>query len=79
MAEKAEKNEKKSNNQIPNNVVPLAADKCLAEGCKSKPSKAGFCAEHFDWFKAGLITKSGQRALDFDKKYYQYTMKKKAA
>lgn len=77
MAEKKEKQEKST--QIPNNVVPLAADKCVAEGCKSKPTKAGFCAEHFDWFKAGLITKNGQRPLDFDKKYYLYTNKKKVA
>jgi len=61
--------------QIPSNVVPMAASKCTAEGCKAKPTKAGFCNEHFDWFKAGLITKEGLKASDFDKKYYHYTKK----
>lgn len=65
--------------QIPNNVVALGPTKCMAEDCKHKPSKAGFCAEHFDWFKAGLITKSGMKAMDFDKKHYHYTKNKKSA
>lgn len=65
--------------QVPNNVVPLASAKCSAEGCKSKPSRAGFCEEHFEWFKEGLITKEGLRASDFDKKYYHYQGRKKKA
>ena len=65
--------------QIPNNVVVLESVKCCAEGCKKKMEKATFCAEHFDWFKAGLITKEGLKALDFDKKYYHYTAAKKSA
>ncbi len=63
--------------QIPNNVVPLGSAKCCAEDCKSKPTRAGFCAEHFDWFKAGLITKEGAKASDFDKKHYHYSLTKK--
>jgi len=70
MAEKKDK-------QIPNNVIPLASAKCQAEGCKTKPSRAGFCEEHFDWFKAGLITKEGHRASDFDKKYQHYMLSKR--
>lgn len=66
--------------QIPNNVVVLDSVKCCAEGCKKKMERANFCAEHFDWFKAGLITKEGMRASDFDKKYYHYiSAKKKSA
>ena len=74
--------EKKSlEKQIPNNVVALGPTKCQADDCKSKPEKAGFCKQHFDWFKAGLITKEGAKASDFDKKFYQYELasKKKAA
>lgn len=65
--------------QVPNNVVALGATKCCYEDCKSKPQRASFCNEHFDWFKAGLITKEGMRASDFDKKHYHYEMSKKKA
>lgn len=64
--------------QIPNNVVALGSSACTAEGCKKKHDRAGFCAEHFDWFKAGLITKEGAKAMDFDKKFYHYSAKKAA-
>ena len=58
--------------QMPMNVVPLKAEKCVSEGCKKDPEKANFCGEHFVWFKEGLITVSGQRAKDFDKKYHAW-------
>lgn len=67
--------DQKFDKQIPNNVVQLGSNKCKAEGCKKKPEKADFCAEHFDWFKAGLITKDGVKAQDFDKKFYHYSKK----
>ena len=74
---------KKLDKQIPNNVISLSSSLCKAEGCKSKSTRAEFCEEHFAWFKAGLINKSGERVPDFDKKYYAYTSvqpaKKKAA
>lgn len=69
----------KKENQVPGQVVSLAAAKCTAEGCKTKPTRAGFCNEHFDWFKAGLITKDGKPAMDFDKKYQHYLASKKKA
>jgi len=67
--------------QIPNNVIALGPTKCIAEDCKHKPVRASFCNEHFEWFKAGLITKDGMKAADFEKKYYQWekTARKKAA
>lgn len=46
---------------------------CLAEGCGQNPTRAEFCAQHFDWFKLGLITKTGARAKDFDKKFMQHS------
>ncbi|HEX4924128.1 MAG TPA: hypothetical protein VFV50_08580 [Bdellovibrionales bacterium] len=52
---------------------------CVAEGCKQKSSRLNFCAEHYDWFKAGLVTKEGVRPKDFDKKWINYTRKKAAA
>ncbi|UYL08110.1 hypothetical protein B9G69_013750 [Bdellovibrio sp. SKB1291214] len=70
--------DKKFEKQIPNNVVSLAAEKCCGEGCKKKAEKASFCAEHFMWFKEGLITKEGAKAADFDKKYYQFVARKAA-
>ena len=66
--------------QVPSsNVVELSSSKCKAEGCKSKATRAEFCDEHFEWFKEGLITKEGLKAMDFDKKYYHYNNRKKAA
>ena len=63
--------------QVPNNVVSLGSQKCLADDCKAKPSRANFCSEHFDWFKLGLISKDGHRVPDFDKKFYHYEAGKK--
>lgn len=80
MSQKVEKKaEKATTQQIPNNVVEMGPAKCTAEGCKSKPTKAGFCDQHYDWFKQGLITKSGGYAKDFDKKYQHYLKNKKVA
>lgn len=58
--------------QIPNNVVSIASARCQAEGCKHKPDQAGFCSEHYMWFKEGLVTKEGIKPKDFDKKYHAF-------
>ncbi|MFZ4403798.1 MAG: hypothetical protein ACOYOK_06820 [Pseudobdellovibrionaceae bacterium] len=63
---------KKETAQIPNNVIQLGTAKCLADDCKKTGLRAGFCKEHFDWFKEGLITKEGHKAVDFDKKYQHF-------
>ena len=53
---------------------------CKVKACKHNPGKFGFCGEHFDQFKFGLITKGGEPCLDFDKKLEQYEdWKKKSA
>jgi len=63
-----------------NNVVSIVIDRCKAEGCKGKSTKAGFCDEHYTWFKEGLVTVDGHFAKDFDKKYQQFMkFKKKVA
>lgn len=63
----------------PNNVISLADNRCAAEGCKAKSKRASFCDEHFEWFKAGLITKEGKQVVDFDKKYQHFIAAKKTA
>lgn len=74
-------NSNKTNTTPPtgSNVIQLSAHKCLADNCKAKPTLAGFCNEHYAWFKEGLITKEGHKAKDFDKKYYAYSQRKKVA
>ncbi len=61
------------------NVVALGPTACTAQECKKKPSVAGFCEEHFTWFKEGLINKEGIRPTDFDKKLVSFMKRKKAA
>ncbi len=64
-------------------VVPNAGGSapCLSEACKHPVSKAGFCTEHFGWFKEGLITIQGKKVPDFDKKWvaHEFREQKKAA
>lgn len=52
---------------------------CMADECKKRSEKANFCMEHFDWFKEGLITKEGRRPTDFEKKFSDYSRRKKSA
>jgi len=52
---------------------------CIGEGCKKKPDAAGFCEEHFIWFKEGMLTKEGKKPSDFDKKLVNFMRRKKAA
>lgn len=74
---KKEQGAKPAGNQ--DNVVVLGSTGCMAEGCKVKSQKAGFCLEHFDWFKEGLITRDGRRPSDFDKKHQAYKRRKDKA
>lgn len=60
------------------NVAQLPTS-CVADGCKKKSEKLGFCAEHYDWFKWGLLTREGKKPVDFDKKYQAFMKHKKAA
>lgn len=72
MSEKKNKNTPAPEKQMPTNVVPLTAHKCLGEDCKAKPTRANFCNEHYIWFKEGLLTMDGYKAKDFDKKYHAW-------
>ncbi len=60
------------NKQMASNVTALRPEKCISEDCKRSPDRAGFCEEHYVWFKEGLITASGKRAKDFDKQYHAW-------
>jgi hypothetical protein len=70
---------KKIEKQVPSNVIQLGPTKCIGDGCSKKPVKASFCSEHFEWFKAGLVTKDGAKAADFEKKHYHFMRAKTAA
>ncbi|MEC9282868.1 MAG: hypothetical protein VX642_09160 [Bdellovibrionota bacterium] len=63
------------------NVISINFNQCLYSECGSKPKRANFCNEHYEWFKFGLVTKNGEKAKDFDKKMMSYEnfQKKKAA
>lgn len=69
---------KPSKPQQESNVISLAQERCSAEGCKARASRAGFCSEHYEWFKEGLITSEGYHAKDFDKKYALFKARKAA-
>jgi hypothetical protein len=45
---------------------------CPVPACKAKVHQFGFCSEHFDHFKFGLVKKNGQPAADYEKKLSQY-------
>ena len=57
----------------PSAKVPFNAKiGCLALGCKDKDVRLSFCEEHFKQFKFGLITKTGQKVMDYEKKFEHY-------
>lgn len=45
---------------------------CGAEGCKHSDARFGFCSEHYEQFKFGLIKKDGKAVSDFEKKLGHY-------
>ncbi|HVK59901.1 MAG TPA: hypothetical protein VM432_00050 [Bdellovibrionales bacterium] len=66
----------KLKHQQSDNVVAMPT-RCACDGCSKKSELQNFCAEHYDWFKFGLITKEGKKPIDFDKKFMAF--KKHAA
>lgn len=55
----------------PHSMAPVKLH-CIAEGCTAKDKRFGFCDDHYDQFKFGLIKKDGQRAADYTKKLEHY-------
>ncbi len=45
---------------------------CHERACKEKDVRFNFCDEHFRQFKFGLITKSGDRVVDYERKFEHY-------
>ena len=60
------------------NVVAMPT-RCKAQGCNKKSDRMDFCNEHYEWFKFGLLTKMGEKPIDFDKKFISFQKHKKAA
>jgi hypothetical protein len=76
---KMTKNSPAPEKQMPSNVTPIKAEKCIAENCKHAPERANFCNEHYTWFKEGIMTIDGYKAKDFDKKYHDYLRRSQKA
>lgn len=45
---------------------------CGSQGCTKKSWRFGFCEEHYEQYKFGLINKKGQKVPDYDKKFEHY-------
>jgi hypothetical protein len=45
---------------------------CTAKACKTSEWRFGFCEEHFEQFKFGLIKKTGEFVPDYEKKFEHY-------
>lgn len=61
-------------NSNPSSKAKGAGEKvgCLAVGCKEKDKRHSFCDEHFSQFKFGLISKFGEKVLDYERKFEHY-------
>ncbi|OFZ83846.1 MAG: hypothetical protein A3K03_00725 [Bdellovibrionales bacterium RIFOXYD1_FULL_44_7] len=55
----------------PKGYVPLPGG-CQYENCKTKTNRFGFCEEHYEQFKFGLIKKTGEPVPDYEKKFEHY-------
>lgn len=61
----------------PGNAKPAGdGNNCKYEKCRGNVVKYGFCNDHFDQFKFGLLTKHGGHVPDFDKKIDHYVKQK---
>lgn len=45
---------------------------CLAAACKTSVKRFGFCEEHYEQFKFGLLKKTGELVSDHEKKSEHY-------
>jgi hypothetical protein len=51
-------------------------EKCLAEECKKKQEKFGFCMEHYEWYMEGVLKGNGKKPSDFAEKLALFTKRK---
>jgi hypothetical protein len=49
---------------------------CKSEGCKHKPTKFGFCTDHYELYMAGVIKGDGSKPIDYEQKLSQYLKQK---
>lgn len=63
---------KKPNSSTKDPAEATALGHCLSENCKKTVARFGFCNEHFEQFKFGLIRKTGEPVPDFEKKFEHY-------
>ncbi len=45
---------------------------CFSWGCKVEAKRFNFCDQHYEFFKFGLVKKSGELAPDYEKKFEHY-------
>lgn len=53
-------------------AAPQGPLHCTGPQCKAKDKRFGFCDEHYEQFKFGLIKKTGQPVPDYEKKFEHY-------
>lgn len=58
--------------KTPQGAPQAVRSTCAKKDCKKDDQRFGFCLGHFEEFKFGLITKSGDYASDYEKKLAQY-------
>ncbi len=63
---------KPQENQAHGGAAHAAPVHCLSSGCKAGIQKFGFCDQHYDHFKFGLIKKTGEPVSDYEKKLEHY-------
>lgn len=75
--------DKKGGNPNPNTGAGPQAVKgggdsniCRFNKCRGAVTKYGFCNEHFDQFKFGLLNKHGEPVPDFEKKFDHFLRQK---
>ena len=47
---------------------------CTSKGCKTSVARFGFCEEHYEQFKFGLIKKTGEPVSDYERKFDHYRL-----
>ena len=80
MSKPAQSNSEKTTTSKEVTLTPIKGGKnantgttgCLSSGCKTPEKRFGFCPEHFEQFKFGLIKKNGDPVPDYEKKIDHY-------
>ncbi|MEN9724372.1 MAG: hypothetical protein RJB38_2358 [Pseudomonadota bacterium] len=58
--------------QAPKKAPVATVGGCTAKGCRHGDSRFGFCDEHYEQFKFGLIKRTGEQVSDYEKKFEHY-------